>query len=104
MLILFRVNKVCHEIQVEPTLQPISGEQFRQASLNTEEGARLDISMCGFWGGRCEKTYIDVKAFNPHAPNNRSSNPPTIYRRQKMKKRSYEDRIREVEHSSFTPL
>ena len=99
------LTEVCHEVQVEPTLQPISGEQFRQASLNTEEGARLDISMCGFWGGRCEKTYIDVKVFNPHAPTNRSSNPPAIYRRhEKMKKRSYEDRIREVEHSSFTPL
>ena len=99
------LTEVCHEVQVEPTLQPISGEQFRQASLNTEEGAHLDISMCGFWGGRCERTYIDVKVFNPHAPTNRSSYPPAIYRRhEKMKKRSYEDRIREVEHSSFTPL
>ena len=39
------------------------------------------------------------------ASTNRSSNPLAIYRRhEKMKKRSYEDRIRKVEHSSFTPL
>ena len=99
------LTEVCHEVQVEPTLQPVSGEQFRQASLNTEEGARLDISMCGFWGGRCEKTYIDVKVSNPDAPTNRSSNTPAIYRRhEKIKKRSYEDRIREAEHNSFTLL
>jgi len=24
--------------------------------------------MKGFWGGRCEKYYADVKVFNPHAP------------------------------------
>ena len=40
-----------------------------------------------------------------HLLANRSSNPPAIYRRhEKMKNRSYEDRIREVERSSFTPL
>ena len=51
---------------MEPGLQPISGEQFQQASLNIEDGARLDISMNGFWGGRCEKTFLDVKVFNPY--------------------------------------
>ena len=42
------LTKVCHEVQVEPGLQPISGEQFQQASLKTEDGACLDISMKGF--------------------------------------------------------
>ena len=93
------------EVQVEPGLQPISGEQFQQASLNIEDGARLDISMNGFWGGRCEKTFLDVKVFNPYAASNCSSTPRAIYRsHENMKKRSYQAWIRKVEHGTFTPL
>ena len=53
-------------MDVEPHLQPITGEQFTLASLSIEDGARLDISANGFWGSHSEKTYIDVyKIFNP---------------------------------------
>ena len=34
-------------MQVEPTLQPLSGEHFDHATLNTEDGARLDVAMNG---------------------------------------------------------
>ena len=66
-------------MQVEPTLQPIFGESFDHATLNTEDGAHLDVCMNDFWGGRCEKFYVDVKVFNPHAPTNRSSAPRATY-------------------------
>ena len=70
-----------------------------------EDGARLDISINGFWGGRCEKTYTDVKVFKPHAPSNHTTSASAIYRKHELcKKHSYEARIREVEQSSFTPL
>ena len=99
------LTEMWHEVWIEANLQPISSEQFHQTSLNTEEGVCLDISMNSFWGGQCEKTYIDVKVFNPCAPNNNSSNPPVIYRRhENMMNCSYEDRICEAEHSSFIPL
>ena len=65
------LTEVCHEVEVEPHLQPVTGEKFILTSSNIEDGARLDISANGFWGGRCEKTYIDVKVFNHHAPSNR---------------------------------
>ena len=55
------LTEACHEVEVEPHLQPVTGEKFILTSSNTEDGARLDISANGFWGGRCEKTYIDVK-------------------------------------------
>ena len=32
-------------------LQPITGETFRGASANVQEGARLDIAADGLWGG-----------------------------------------------------
>ena len=97
---------MCHEVQVEPGLQPISGKHFQQASLNTEDGACLDIIFCEwFWGGRCGKTLLDEKAFYPCAANNRSSTPRAIYRSlENMKKRAYQARICEVEHGTFTPI
>jgi len=60
------LTEVSHEVQVEPTLQPLFGESFDHATLNKDNGARLYISMNGFWGGICEKAYIIyVKVFNP---------------------------------------
>lgn len=47
----------------------------------------------------------DVRVFNPFAPSNRHSSLASTYRQhENIKKRHYEQRIREVEHSSFTPL
>ena len=39
--------EVCTEVQVEPTLQPKTGEHFDHGTLNTEDGACLDVSMNG---------------------------------------------------------
>ena len=73
--------------------------------MNVEDGARLDISVNGFWGGRCEKTFLDVKVFNPYAVSNHSSAPRAVYRsHENMKKCSYQAWIHEVEHGTFTPL
>ena len=44
--------EVCHDVQIEPQLQPLTGEAFTHATANTEDAARLDISALGFWGNR----------------------------------------------------
>ena len=99
------LSEVCHDVEVEPHLQPLSDERFQQKTANTQDGARLDIAMNGFWGGRYEKCYTDVRVFNPLAPSNSGTTLQSCYRKHEMtKKRAYELRIREVEHSSFTPL
>ena len=52
-----------------------------------------------------EKTFFDVQVFNPNAFSNRNQTPFACYRKHKReKKRTYAQRILEVEHSSFTPL
>ncbi len=43
----------------------ITNETLSATTANTSEGARLDIAMNGFWGGRFEKTFVDVRVFNP---------------------------------------
>ena len=99
------LSEVCHNVSTEPHLQPVTGESLAFATSNAQDGARLDIAANGFWGGRFERTFFDVKVFNPFAPSNRHSNPSVSYRsHENAKKRKYEQRIREIEHSSFTPL
>jgi len=99
------LTEVCHDVSVEPYLQPLTGEVLSGPSSIGQDGARLDIAASGCWGGRHERTYFDVRVFNPHAPSNRCANFSTCYRKhEKLKKNSYEQRIREVEHATFTPL
>ncbi len=40
---------------------------------NTTIGARLDVAASGLWGGRRERTLMDVRVFNPFAPSNRNT-------------------------------
>ena len=99
------LRETCHNIRVEPHLQPLTGETMAHKTANTDPGARLDISACGVWGGRFERTFFDVRVFNPSARSNRATSLKSTYRKHELeKKRHYEERILEVERSSFTPL
>ena len=99
------LTEVCHDVRIEPGLQPVTNETLTGASANRQDGARLDIAANGFLGGTFERTFFDVRVFNPHAPSNRHTQLSSCYRKhEQMKKSAYEERIREVEHASFTPL
>ena len=96
------LTEICNDVCIEPDLQPIEGEVLTGSSSNTQDGARLDIATNGFGGGQFERTFFDVRVFNPHASSNRH---PRCYRKHELeKKRQYEQRVREIEHASFTPL
>ena len=59
----------------------------------------------GFRGGRLEKTYYDVRIFNPHAASNQHSYQSAVYRRHELLKRiANEQHVRAVDHASLTPL
>ena len=99
------LTEVCHGVATEPHLQLLTGETMTHRSANTEAGARLDVAMYGFWGGRFEKAFLDVRVFNPSAQSNRHGSLASVYRRHEQeKKRQYEQRVRDVEHATFTPL
>ena len=99
------LTEVCHGVSTEPHLQSLSGESMSHRSAITEVGARLDVAMYGFWGGRFEKAFLDVRVFNPSAQSNRHGSLASVYRRHELeKKRQYEQRIRDVEQATFTPL
>ena len=74
-------------------------------SANTDDQARLDIEAYGFWGSHHQRALFDVRVFNPFARSYVTSPICTTYRRQERAKvREYEQRVREIERASFTPL
>ena len=96
-------SEVCHNVAVEPELQLLTGESLQLRTANSEVGARLDVSAQVFFGGeRHQHAFFDVRVFNPYAPSNCKST--AVYRRHENEKRSYQQRVLEMEHGSFTPL
>ena len=99
------LTNICHGVSNEPHLQPIQGEVIHHQSAIILDQARLDIAMFGSWGGLFKKVFLDVRVFNPSTQSNRKSSLTATYYKHKLeKKRQYEERVREVEHASFTPL
>ena len=81
------LTEVCHDVCVEPDLQPVTTDQLNGASANRQDGARLDISANGVWGGRFEKTYFDVRVLNPLAPTNSRHGSAGMYRAHEREKK-----------------
>ena len=98
------LTEVCSKIEVEPHLERLSGELLALRTSISDDKGRFDIPANGVWGGRFEKAFFDVRVFNPCAKSN-SGTLPSVYRKHEVeKKRCYEQRIRKVKHSSFTPF
>lgn len=68
------MNEVYHDVELEPPLQPLTGETFRHQTANTEPDARADIRVRGVWTAahfltqRCffpTRQAIDLEVFSP---------------------------------------
>jgi len=91
-------------VEVEPHLQPLSGEKMRYNSANVKPEARSDVRIRGFWT-RQQNAFFDFKVIYPFASSYLSKTPAALYRHAALaKKRAYEERISAVEHGSFTPM
>ena len=89
-----QLTEVCNDVCVEPTLQRITTEVMTRHTANTTDGARRDIAVNGFWGGRYERSFLDVRVFNPYAPSNRNTSIEKCFKKHEQeKKRAYEQRI-----------
>ena len=99
------LTEICRNVGTEPPLQPLSGEQLRLRSLNREDGARLDIAAVNFWGRDRNRAFFDIRVFSPFAQSHRNTSLSQCYKKNEQeKKRAYDQRIREVERGSFSPL
>ncbi len=43
------MKEVYNDVEIEPKLQPLTGETFQHRTANTDPDARADISVRGFW-------------------------------------------------------
>ena len=62
------LSEVCHNVSIEPHLQPLSGEIITQPTMKTMQGWMLWVL-----GGKFEKAFFDVRVFNPSARSNNQS-------------------------------
>ena len=98
------LREVCQDVRVEPPLIQTNGRTFEHRSANTADDARVDVSARGFWT-RGQRAFMDVRIFNPMAQSNRDQDLLAAHKRNEQdKKREYDERIREVEQGTFTPL
>ena len=83
----------------------MTGEQLRYRTAVREDQGRLDVVASGLYGGRYERSYLDIRVFNPHAPSNRASSAGSCYKRDEQeKRRAYDERIQQVERATFIPV
>ena len=92
------LTEVCHSDGTEPCLQPLSGEFLKYTTVNDADDARVDIVAENFWCHKRQKSYLDVKVFNPFAKLYVKETLTQCYRHlEQDKKRVYEARVCEVE-------
>ena len=97
------LKDVCHDVEVEPHLETLTGEVL-SSSANSSDEARLDFSARGFWQ-KGQKAFFDVRVFNPFAKSHLNQKRNTAFKsNENEKKRMYNQRIIEIEHGSFSPL
>ena len=97
------LKQICNDVQLEPPLQSTTGYSFRP-SVNTQDDARLDVRAKGFWR-RGQNAYFDVRITNPDTASQRGKSIDAILKsHEQEKKRQYNARVMEVEHSTFTPI
>ena len=98
------MKDVCFDVEVDPKLQKLELEPLEHKSTCTEDEARLDIRPNGLWDSRLSRTCFDVKIFNPLAKYSPKEVKEATNYHETLKKLKYEQRILDVENSSFNPL
>ena len=97
------LKEVCKDGRVEPQLQQLTDE-YLQHSTAADNEVRLDISARGFWQAG-QMAFLDVRVFNPNAKRYANIELSKAYEiNEKEKKKTYNERILQVDHGSFTPL
>lgn len=98
------LEEVCKDVRKEPMLMELNGEQLRQTTANKRPEARFDISAAGFWTPG-QRVFLDVRVFDLNAQRHRNLHLQKCYKRNEdEKKRTYNERVLEVENATFTPL
>ena len=100
----FMIDAGYTQVETEPILQPLSGEEFFYKTANKDSEARSDIKCYSFYK-HMRQAYFDIKVVSPYAKSNMNLKPAQLFRNAELSKnREYRERILQVEHGDFTPL
>ncbi|KAG0720657.1 hypothetical protein GWK47_048077 [Chionoecetes opilio] len=93
------LREVCRDSPPNQLFPP-EWRTMQYMTANTANEARVDVSARGFWT-RGQRAFMDIRIFDPMG---RISLEAAHQKNKQDKIRSYGDRIRNVDHGSFTPL
>ena len=94
---------VCHDVEIEPCLQPIAGEELNRGA-NKAWHARVDVHCHGFWE-RQRAAFFDIRVCHPNADSYKELTPKQNDQlHENEKKRKYGSRVMEVQQGTFTPV
>ena len=94
------LEEVCKDVRTEPKLSPLTGGTLR---ATTQPDARLEISARGIWN-TMDKTLFDVRVFHDGNASNSGPIEKAFQKHEQEKKREYNDRVIQIEKSTFTLL
>ena len=98
------MQEVAHDVKIEPNLQSVSPIMKLKKGSNTADNARLDVSAKGIFSSH-EVTFFDIRITNPNNASNCEKPLSDIYKKHEQEKMGmYNDRVLQVEKSSFVPL
>ena len=98
------MTEVCNDVKVEPVLNELTGEQFRETTANIKPEARLNVSARDFWVTH-QKAFFDIRVFNPTARSYDDLDIKKCYEiNEREKKKQYNERVLKVEQGTFSPM
>ena len=96
------MREVCHDVRVEQELLPLDNDEIING--NRAQKARMDVTGNGVWGPQ-ERSFLDIRVTHPNCPSHQGKKLATLYREQEQeKKRTYNERVIQIEKGSFTPV
>jgi hypothetical protein len=97
-------KEVHRDVELEPMLAPLSGEVLSYKSANADDSARSDVRVRGF-NRFMKNAFFEFRVFYPLASSYAGKEPKQIYsQNERARVREYEERVKEAEAASFTPM
>ena len=98
-----KLSEVCYDTKIEPIFVPLSGEDLSNRTANRSNEVRLDVRASGFWE-REQQAFFDLRVFDPNTSRylNKSLQHCHVIN-ENEKKRTYNERVLQIDHGTFTP-
>ena len=98
-----KLSEVCYDTKIEPIFVPLSGEDLSNRTANRSNEVRLDVRARGFWE-RGQQAFFDLRVFDPNTCRylNKSLQHYHVIN-ENEKKRTYNERVLQIDHGTFTP-